>query len=346
MAFPGLKGKKLSKFFIMKYFSFCLFFLGHILSVHCQNLVPNPSFEDYDYCPPGTGNFISSTFEPNVQNWDSWAISPDYFHVCSNDLEGFAGVPTNAWGYQWPVSGVAFSAVITYMHNLVDGREYIASQLITPLTPGTSYYVMYHIAHCDSQPLTRCATNRFGLKFFKDPSYGSGIPPDLPALPPPNEADVEYNEMLTDTANWTLVEGWFTADDSYDWIALGNFYDDANTDTTQFGLEGYCLGLYYIDNVCIGLSPEDCEYLLTDGRQHTNYQVNIFPNPSFDVVSLRANKRMISIKVVDTMGRLILQSNPFTENIRLEISDWAKGMYFIEIEWDDYQVSTSKIIKK
>lgn len=127
---------------------------------------------------------------------------------------------------------------------------------------------------------------------------------------------------------------------------MGNFYDDTQTDTTQFGLPGFCLGLYYIDNVCIGLSPEDCAYLLTDGQEPKNGQVNIFPNPASEVLNIKANKRMIRISAFDTTGRRVYQGNPFTENVRLDISNWAKGMYFIEIEWDDSHISTSKIIKK
>src|SRR5690606_25932355 len=57
-----------------------------------QNLVPNPSFEEYLECPYSTAEFHSE-----VVDWYSFAVTRDYFHSCKNELSGNAGVLENAW---------------------------------------------------------------------------------------------------------------------------------------------------------------------------------------------------------------------------------------------------------
>ncbi len=334
-----------SKFHFMKYFSFCPLILAAVClqvnSAYAQNLVPNPSFEEYLFCPPGIGYF-----DANVVGWEPWADSPDFFHVCSNDIEGFAGVPDNVLGNQQPVSGLGYAGMYTYFWNLQNSREYIANQLTMPLSIGQSYYVMFYISHSDGGLLAskRCATNRFGLKFFKDPSYSSL---ESEWLVPTNNADIEYNTLLTDTSDWTLVEGWFTANDSYNWIALGNFYEDFLTDTMQFGDPGDCFAYYYLDNVCVGLSSDDCSYLLFNHEANKKqFQPKIFPNPAIDWISIDSERVMVKVSIYNALGMSINSSLVDGNSIRLNSTSWAKGMYFIKIVWYDESSSTFKIIKQ
>lgn len=193
----------------MKYISFCPFILYLIVSNFAfgQNLVPNPSFEEYLECPLSTAEF-----QTQVVDWYSFSGSPDYFNTCNSDGLGTAGVPDNAWGFQYPVTGNAYAGVITFVHYLENDREYIACP-IAQLNIGTSYYIMFYISNSDDGPFVdwRCATDHFGLKFFKDPSYDN----NQNQYTPQNSADLEFNEMFSDTTNWHLVEGWFTADQAY-----------------------------------------------------------------------------------------------------------------------------------
>src|SRR5690606_30479231 len=79
--------------------NFCSIFLWFSsLTGVGQNLVPNPSFEEYLECP-----FSTVELQNQVIGWYSWNESPDFFYECSNDLAGLAGVPGNVFGYQYPI---------------------------------------------------------------------------------------------------------------------------------------------------------------------------------------------------------------------------------------------------
>src|SRR5690606_21827151 len=95
---------------------------------------------------------------------------------------------------------------------------------------------------------------------------------------PQNNADIEHNEFISDTANWILIEGWFTADSMYNWLAIGNFYDDQQTNTIELGWEDHCCAIYYIDNVCVTKNPTDCDYLLSVKDENEN-KIKVIPNP-------------------------------------------------------------------
>jgi len=87
--------------------AFILLMSGACLRLFAQNLVPNPSFEEYVNCP----NDYGESFE--LRNWFIAISNPDYFHACDgyNDT---CGVPINVWGFQQPASGDGYIGMITY----------------------------------------------------------------------------------------------------------------------------------------------------------------------------------------------------------------------------------------
>ena len=70
-----------------------------------QNLVPNPSFEDYLECP-------DSRYDVDLAfPWTSYGLSPDYFNAC--DETNVVGVPySSIYGYQYPYHGIGQTGFI------------------------------------------------------------------------------------------------------------------------------------------------------------------------------------------------------------------------------------------
>ena len=68
-----------------------------------QNLVPNPSFEDFTTCPTtlGTGGPLQCIPWIGIN-------SADYFNVCGGFL---IGVPINILGYQEARTGAAYAGI-------------------------------------------------------------------------------------------------------------------------------------------------------------------------------------------------------------------------------------------
>src|SRR5690606_36157905 len=103
------------------------------ISLQGQNLVPNPSFEEYTVCPEGNG-----AIEDAVQWNSATAGTPDLYNYCSS---GFGtSVPTNWAGYQEPHSGNGYAGFYNY-NQFIELREYMQTNLETPLEAGVAYWV-------------------------------------------------------------------------------------------------------------------------------------------------------------------------------------------------------------
>lgn len=311
------------------------------LTALAQNLVPNPSFEEYLECP-----FSTAELDNQVVDWYSWAGTCDFFHICSNDLDGFAGVPLNGFGYQWPITGNGYAGLFTYASTTINDREYMASQLLTPLVTGENYYVVFHASMWGGGNKMHflCASNHIGLRFFKDPTY-SYFPPDQ-AFVPDNFAHLDYTEILTDSVGWTRIEATFTADDNYNWLAIGNFFTDENTSTLLMNETGTCWSAYYIENVCVALDPADCDYLLSSLSIIPKPKIEIYPNPAYDLVTIRSDQPIDKVEVLDGMGRKVaLKEQHGQSSLELSISKLNKGVYVLRA-FSKNSFSTHKILKE
>lgn len=308
------------------------------LTTVAQNLVPNPSFEEYLECP-----FSTAELDNQVLDWYSWNQTPDFFHECSNDLESIAGVPANAWGYQMPITGDGYAGVTSFMFIDPNIREYMAAPLLEPLISGESYYVAFHASLYDGGNKTDwvCGTNHIGLRFFKNPNYTSSQ-----ALQPDNFAHIDYAEILTDTVGWTRIDDTFTADDDYNWLAIGNFFTDENTTTQIMNETGLCWGMYYIENVCVAVNASDCDYLLSTNVQSIDSHVSLFPNPFYSILNVQSGVSISRIEVFDAIGKMVFtHRTQGSSEVHLDLSILPKGIYMLKV-FSNNSFSTHKIIKE
>ncbi len=311
-----------------------------MLNAQEGNLVPNPSFEEYLTCPQSTGEL-----QIQVIDWFSWQESPDFFHVCNNDGLGTAGVPDNAWGSQPPVQGNAYAGFFTYHDTFEDAREYPAAELTQPLDIGQNYYVMFYTSPYDGGVFLdqHCFSNNIGLRFFKDPVYQTTPPSTI--LAPDNFAHFNTIEIIDSTEDWTLIEGWFTADDDYNWVCLGNFYDDSNTATIEANDNGYCYGIYYIDNVCVATDPEECEYLLNVEDKPDLSGIYLYPNPASNTLRFAGYSGHLDLEIFSTEGRLVFSEKQLSQNSTVNIELLSTGAY-IAILSNDHFHSEHILIKR
>ncbi len=177
-----------------------------------QNLVPNPSFEEYTVCPTGSGQIYFA------KEWSAFRGSPDYFNSCS-PTSSYYSVPSNALGYQQAASGNAYVGIICFVSS-VFGREIIANSLIAPLSVGQKYFITFNVSKANDASVVGYSINKIGAKFSTVIHTNVNIN---------NKAHVYTNSVVSDTLNWTKITGSFVADSAYKYIMIGNFFDDANT---------------------------------------------------------------------------------------------------------------------
>ena len=126
-----------ANFYILK--NFFLPFLLYSIFAQGQNLVKNPSFEDYSACPDALG-----TFNSDVIFWSAPTEgSTDYFNTCSTAM----GIPDNFNGSQTAKFGEAYVGM--YLYAPGDYREYIQAELAQKLIKGEKYILSFYISRAE-----------------------------------------------------------------------------------------------------------------------------------------------------------------------------------------------------
>ena len=238
-----------------------------------QNLVPNNGFDVYTNCPSTSGQF---NLTPPWSALSNTISSPDYFNACVT--AGTQDVPANNYGYQQPVSNSGYYGLITYYeHNEI--REYLSVPLISPLVSGKTYTIGFYVSLSDN---FKFASDHIGAYLSIGALVGSGGGQPEPYIP---QLDNNTGSIISDTTNWTLITGTYTALGGEDHLTIGSFSDDANTQflviNSSSSLE---YAYYYLDEVfvvllsphitgnnmiCIGdsvtlLATNDTQYTWTD----------------------------------------------------------------------------------
>jgi len=142
-----------------------------------QNLVPNPSFEEYMECPDGIYQ-INKLVSWGDFNWNASSPTPDYFHACSPT---FMGIPDNAFGSQCPITGKAYCGIYTTFSLTENYSEYLGVKLITPLDSGNTYYISFKVSLSDE---SERANNNLGVLFTNNTFFADTI--NFPIIKPKN----------------------------------------------------------------------------------------------------------------------------------------------------------------
>jgi hypothetical protein len=305
-----------------------LFFFICSVGMGQTNLVLNGSFEDTAYCVSGPTQIQAAS------GWVSYADSPDYFNPCTSNSD--VSVPNNWGGYQQPASGNAYCALATYFSGSFPNiREFMGSALSAPLSIGTKYFVSFKVNLSISSTIwVNCATNNIGAGFTTNPYQWSTNP-----LAVNNNPKVYSSSIITDTLNWVQIFGSFVADSAYQYIVLGNLFDDANTDTLiiDSGTSTSCNAYYFIDDVCVSTdSSFAANYIYTAIQEEPlKDNFNIYPNPVTDYFTIDNHllNEPYDLIIYNTLGqKLYEEKNISTDTKTINVNHFTKGLLIINIK--------------
>lgn len=280
--------------------TFTLVFSAVLLAVVIgQNLVPNPSFEEYSYCPSLLNDMGAVDF------WFDHRGSCDYFHVCGT-AQDTTTVPLNMPGYQFPATGDAYLGLSSYSDddgNPFYAREWVAARLLEPTITGQRYYVSFKVSltlwERFPEVANRFASDHFGVTLTNDTVYQG----DFHSVP--NAALFYSDSMVTDTSGWTTLTGSFISDSVYHFISVGNFFDDIVTNAVVVNVAGNStLSYYYLDDLCLSTNPEDCG-VLNEVPSNELDGLLVFPNPFTTEIVVNGTAGQLDIALVDVLGRSV-----------------------------------------
>jgi gliding motility-associated-like protein len=225
----------------------------------------------------------------------------DYFNVCHSTTY-LVGIPQNALGYQFSYSGNGYCGFIGHLLSdaVPDGHytEYIQGHLLLPLTMNNSYHFTAYISLADGSAM---ALDQLGAYFSTTPISRSDHKPF--SLTP--QVLLSSGGFLSDTMNWTKLEGDFKACGGEQYITIGNFRDTLSVDTLRIVPYDPTVpdftAYYYIDNISLteNESPDiaNCFTPNEDGQ-----------NDFFIIQNLESNDKVVifnrwGIKIYEFSGR-------------------------------------------
>ncbi len=209
------------------------------------NLVPNPSFEQYTICPNNTT--ISGVHNSKPDDWNKPDVrNAVYFNICQN-LPPHLGIPYNGFGgkfsYQYPRTGDAYVG-LSYLNS--GYQNYIQTQLFDSCKKGRKYYAEYDVNLSNA---SKYGCNNIGMLFTKNAVYADTVNQNLLLA---NPQILNYgNPIVTDTMGWVKISGIFTAQGGEQYLTLGNFKSESNTQTKIVTPTGYGGSAYYVDDVAV-----------------------------------------------------------------------------------------------
>ena len=218
--------------------------LGYAQKSNSENLVQNPSFENFVNCPQKLGNL-----ENDVLHWKSPTMgSTDYFNGCSQAM----GTPKNFNGEQPADFGVGYVGL--YFYAPEDYREYVQASLVQTLQEGVRYKVSFFVSLAERSDF---AIKEFGIQFTAHPvavasrkvlsrMHLSKIRGDIS-----NYFEIKYSNFYSDKKDWILVEKEFVANGTENYMIIGNFKNNKRTQKFRTKRNITQGSYYYLDMVTV-----------------------------------------------------------------------------------------------
>lgn len=222
----------------------CYLLPNHLLAQDI-GIIQNSGFESAWCCPDGYSQFHCTN------NWTRPTKgTSDYYSGCENRFYSpEAKVPDNFFGSQEAYEGIAYAGIFTFYNDSY--REYIQIKLDEPMATNQRYGFSIQVSLADKAGV---AIKSLGVSFsdtlVKQPKLFFTL--QLPHETLKNKT----NTFLNDKENWTELYIDYTAKGGEQFVIIGNFLDNTETDTvaanTAMTTESNIFtSYYYLDNVCL-----------------------------------------------------------------------------------------------
>jgi hypothetical protein len=284
-------------------------------NVHAQNLVLNPGFETY--VPDSINQGYGDGDIAKAEHWvNVGSGTPDYCHSDYNYL--YPRVPDNEQGTQVPHGGSAYAGIYVFEITTIDNvREYIRTHLTSAMVPKRQYQVSFHASLADHAEFAAGFGASLSVSATNDDFNGWLM------LAPEH---IHTPGTITDKENWTLVTGTYAAMGGEEYLTIGGFYDDQNSDTMTVG-GPYPNAYYYIDDVSVTLIDPTSGI----GPEPSAFGSDPYPNPASGMVTLGAPGQTLGpVLLRDALGRTVAM--PILHGNSFDVSTVPPGLYQVSFE--------------
>jgi len=210
-----------------------------------QNMVKNPSFEQYRKVPDDLGA---------VQNIDYWSTAtdatPDYYHKRAGAKT--VDIPTNKMGSTMPRSGYAYVGIYAYASRYIkrNFREYVQVELKKPMIAGNVYCVKAHVYLSEASNRAVGALGCIASPLKVNESHERYIQRPFEYMIAEDRSNLMKRE-------WIEISCQYKAKGNERFLIIGNFDDDRKTKVTgavareAFKNPHVDFAYYFVDDICV-----------------------------------------------------------------------------------------------
>lgn len=221
-----------------------------------DNMVYNPSFEEYSHCPEridalGVMTAVDAWWQPT-------AGSSDYFNACGGRE---CQVPRNKMGVQNAHSGVAYCGIYCSQEHY---REYLQTELRQPLLSDRHYRVSFWVSLAEKSPFAvaplgafltqdRISDTTWDLLMQRESTdYGQQGNQSIATFYTP-QVVYDGDSAIMESNVWIEVSGDFIAAGGEKFLTIGNFASFNRSRVTHIENGNSILpgAYYYIDDVSV-----------------------------------------------------------------------------------------------
>lgn len=237
---------------------------------------------------------------------------------------------------------------MTYKLNAPSYREFVCAQLSQPLLPGIPVHLSMKVA-----------PGGFGSYALNSPKWtSSGIGMLLTTQPFewsigslfPNTAHLYLPAVLNDTTNWTVLSTIYVPDSAYQYITLGNFFEDSQSSVMLLDPEfGDLNGAYvFVDEVCIAPAGMACDFSNGIGQVPSDPWQATSPFHGRLVVSFGISlQSAIELVLYDVNARLVARRTIDSGAGEFEwpLNGLADGVYVLHCKGRGYDFRPLRVLR-
>ncbi|MCL4815943.1 MAG: gliding motility-associated C-terminal domain-containing protein [Vicingaceae bacterium] len=238
----------------------------------------------------------------------SWDSSPDYFHSCNN---GWVGIPQNAFGYEIPKTGLAYSGIALFVFSN-NSKEYLQGKLNETLIKDSIYCISFWLSHADSANYY-INVNNIGIWFKSDNIYVPTLYDTLPFIQS-KVAFVQEDYYLENDSGWVELKINYKAKGGEKYFIIGNFALPPVVDVKyKLNSLNSDYAYYYLDEVSIYRCNDTLPPPVPKDTAYLNLPTAFSPNGDGqnDVFRVLGTKyvQSVELRVYNRWGQEVFYSN-------------------------------------